>query len=118
MPNVAAGTDEERYTVVELPSPKARIVAVSLVVDATATAHASNYTDLALQNGATVIASHSTATGGDGTLTAGTAVPLSIVAGTDVVADGDVLSLTKTDSGTGVAAQSTVTVLFEEQPLP
>jgi hypothetical protein len=120
MPNVAATNDEERYFPVTLSGSKAKIVKVRLVADETVTAHASNYATLALKKGGTTLASWSTATGGDGTLTEGTDVELTISGtGEDIeLSDGDVLEFDKVESGTGVAFQGTLVVEIEEQPIP
>lgn len=85
------------------PTRKFRVERVEIMVDATYTSDATNYYVLTLQKGATVIATWSTLTGAEGTLTGGTPGVMTL-SGTDanlVLAAGDVLSLVATKNAAG-----------------
>jgi hypothetical protein len=101
IPTTAAGTDDQHMLWVV---PAAFIItAVKFVDYAGIAADDTDYTTLAVSKGtSTVIADHVTkTTGGQGALTAKTAVTVAIETGEDDLAAGDVLFFSKADGGSG-----------------
>lgn len=109
---VAAGTDDTLYLC--NPHPYAiELKTVYFVPHNTSAANATNYTTLALKKGSTaVITAVTTETVA---LTAGTVAAKTVlgVGGSLVLATGEVLAFSKTDSGTGVAVSMDVVCSFE-----
>lgn len=111
--NQGAGTDDTKYVTVNLESGRRAKVLAVRVVGAALTANDTNYTTLAVAHGATTIASVATTTGDSGDLAAGTSIDVALSNQVDLE-HGDVITLTKTDSGSGVAFDGELSVLCEE----
>lgn len=110
---VAAGTDEDYFLAVPMPGTW-KLEAAYFASKTARTADDTNYSTLSVENGGTTIASAATTTGGTGDLTAGEVVELSVSgSGTDLeFAQGDAVTVGKTDSGTGLALDGAVTLYF------
>ena len=106
------------YAVMTLPGSYL-ITAARFIPNPTSTAGATNTTTLTLTNGATTIGAWDTTTGQDGTLTAGTdvAFPLDGTGSQLVLAQNDVLKLTKSIAAAGVKAHGRLSLLLEHRPL-
>lgn len=110
---VAAGTDE----VWELAFPMTgtwRLKKAYFQAMTNITASATNYTDMSLNLGTTEVASEQTTVADTGNITAGTAEELVLTAtGKSLeVAQGGRVTFKKTDAGTGVAIDGSVTLEF------
>lgn len=110
---VAAGTGETFYAA--LPAGKWKLTKASFTSWTARTANDTNYTTIAVKNGATTLASEATTTGDTGNLTAGGVLDLVITGtGTSLEFDGgDVISVTKTDAGSGLALDGEFLLEFE-----
>jgi len=114
----SAGTDEEHGTVIPDLGDDWYLEELWIVPDTTTSEDASNYTTLTVKKGlaGTVLATRDTDSAGDGDLTAGTAVKLTMAAtATEVVrrfSGGDELYLEKDDSGTGAAFDGCCLAVF------
>lgn len=94
-----------------------RVVSAYLMPDVSVAADAANGTVLTFQTGANEAgladrASHSTLTGAQGALTAGTPVSLTPTS-TITVDQGEILALEKVEAGTGAAFRGSVIVTLE-----
>ena len=109
---VAAGTDQV-WDIAWPYSGTWTITKLYFMPQTNRTAHDTNYTDSSVEVTTTEIASEQTTTGDTGNLTAGTAEVLALTAsGTSLeIAQGERLTLKKTDAGTGVALDGTFTAV-------
>jgi len=101
---VAAGTDQVWYVPVPMPGTW-KLEKMYFTSDTARTAHATNNTDISVENATTEIASEVTTAGDTGNLVAGTAIELAITGtGTSLeFAQGGSITLKKTDGGAGLA---------------
>lgn len=112
---IAANTSEVWY----VPQPHEgtyRLKAAYFTSWTARTADDTNYTDISLEKAGTEIASEATTTGDTGDLVAGTAIALALtkVDSNIEFAQGSSITIKKTDSGTGLALDGTVSLALEK----
>lgn len=108
---VAAGTDQEWYAAFA-GAASAELVAAYLTSDTARTASDTNYTTISLKQGSTTYGTLATTTSGTGSLTAGQAVAFSLSSTGTGFAQGGVVEIHKDDSGSGLAFDGSVSMLF------
>lgn len=115
----AAGTSRSVRKKFELPGSWF-IEAVSFLPDDSVTANDTNYTTVALANTTDSVTLHSRATTvAGGSLTAGTAVDATLTEGAArVISENDLLTFSKTDSGSGQALGGTYSLVLVQRALP
>lgn len=126
IPYAAAGTSSTVRHKVTLPG-KFYIKAGYFMPDVNVAAHADNFSAYALTNTTDTATLHTWSTDSDvdGALTGGTAKDITadgsnlLAQGSErEIVEGDVLTATKTDSGTGAAGGGSYVLLLEYRPLP
>ena len=115
MPVVAAGTGQivrRKF----LRKGTWLIKSCHLMPDDSVTQHASNVTEITLDNvtQSVELHSHDTTTGQEGTLTAGTIVAVTVPAAGRYIEEGDILAMEKADGGSGAAFEGSYELLLEE----
>lgn len=109
---VAAGTDQEWYAAYG-GANSAELVAAYLTSASARTANDTNYTTISIKKGSTTYGSLATTTSGTGSLTAGQAVAFALSSTGTGFSQGGVVEVHKDDSGSGLAFDGSVSLVFQ-----
>jgi len=110
-PLTAAGTDDEFPATLVVPN-NVELETAYLTSGTARTASDTNYTTISIRQGATTYGTLATTTSGTGSLTAGQAVAFSLSSTGTGFAQGGVVEIHKDDSGSGLAFDGSVSMLF------